>query len=318
MRYKKFGSTGEELSVICLGTWVLGGKNFGAVAEKDAINSIHAMIDNGVNFIDTAPIYADGDSERILGKALKGKRDKVFLVSKFGSYFPEGRPRDLGPVRDSSRGFILKAIEETLSRLDTDYLDGYLIHWPDPKTPLEETVETLKELQKQGKVRYIGMSNFDEPLADKLLELGGLDIVQYPYSMVDRSREDLLKKYFAKGAGTMGYATLGAGILTGTVRKRPNYGPNDMRNSFYDYYREPKFSKIMELLKTLDEIAAERNVPLAQIAVNWSIQHDFLQSALTGVRNAKEAEENCAAVSWELTDEEIKRIDNAIDNTIGK
>lgn len=318
MRYKKFGKTGEDLSVICLGTWTLGGKNFGAVAEKDAIQAIDAMIDSGVNFIDTAPIYADGDSERILGKALKGKRDKIFLVSKFGSYFPENRPRELGTVRDSSRGYILKAIDETLSRLNTDYLDGYLIHWPDPKTPLEETVGTLKELQKAGKVRYIGMSNFDEPLADKLVELDGLDIAQYPYSMVNRTREDLLKKYHAKGVGTMGYASLGAGILTGTIRTLPNYAKDDMRNVFYDYFREPKFSKIMELLKTLDEIAEERNVPMAQIAVNWSIQKDYIDTALTGVRDAREAVENCAAASWELTAEEIAKIDDAIENTIGK
>ncbi|WHH58105.1 aldo/keto reductase [Petroclostridium sp. X23] len=318
MRYKKFGKTGEDLSVICLGTWTLGGKNFGAVAEKDAIQAIDAMIDSGVNFIDTAPIYADGDSERILGKALKGKRDKIFLVSKFGSYFPENRPRELGTVRDSSRGYILKAIDETLSRLNTDYLDGYLIHWPDPKTPLEETVGTLKELQKAGKVRYIGMSNFDEPLADKLVELDGLDIAQYPYSMVNRTREDLLKKYHAKGVGTMGYASLGAGILTGTIRTLPNYAKDDMRNVFYDYFREPKFSKIMELLKTLDEIAEERNVPMAQIAVNWSIQKDYIDTALTGVRDAREAVENCAAASWELAAEEIAKIDDAIENTIGK
>lgn len=318
MRYKKFGKTGEELSVICLGTWTLGGKNFGAVPEKDAVDAIYAMLDNGVNFIDTAPIYADGDSERILGKALKGKRDKVFLVSKFGSYFPENRPRELGTVRDSSRGFILKAIDETLSRLNTDYLDGYLIHWPDPKTPLAETVGTLKELQRTGKVRYIGMSNFDEALADKLVELGGLDIVQYPYSMVNRSREELLKKYSAKGCGTMGYASLGAGILTGTIRTLPDYGPNDMRTTFYDFFKEPKFSKIMELLKTLDNIAGERNVPMAQIAVNWSIQKDYMDSALTGVRDSREAKENCAAASWELTAEELARIDAAIENTIGK
>lgn len=312
MRYKQFGKTGENLSVICLGTWVLGGKNFGSVPEKDAIEAVHAMIDQGVNFIDTAPIYADGESEVVLGKALKDKRDKVFLLSKFGSFYPTGRPKEMGPVREASPKYVKIFCEESLCRLKTDYLDGFLIHWPDPGTPLEDTIGALQELKKEGKVRFIGMSNFDQGLADQVYDLGGLEIVQYPYSMVNRSREELLRRYAERGCGTMGYAALGAGILTGSIRTLPQFGKDDVRETFYDFFKEPKFSQTMQLLKTLDEIAAQRGVPLAQIALNWCVQRDYLHSAMTGVRSAAEALENCAAMDWELTEGEISRIDTAI------
>lgn len=317
MRYKKFGNTGTELSVICLGTWAIGGKEFGDVLEQDAIKSIHAMLDQGVNLIDTAPIYADGESERILGKALKGKRDQVFLVSKFGSYWPEGeRDYKKGTIKDSSREFILKSIDETLMRLDTDYLDGYLIHWPDKNTPLEETVDALKELKKQGKIRFTGMSNFESPLVDQLYNLQGLDIAQYPYSMVDRSREEYLKTYSAKGVATMGYGTLGAGVLAGAIRELPNFPKDDARTFFYKFLQAPQFYQVMKLLETLDGIAAERGVPVAQVSLNWALQKEFMNACLTGVRSPEEAVENCAATKWELTGEELELIDQAIAKTL--
>jgi aryl-alcohol dehydrogenase-like predicted oxidoreductase len=318
MRYKKYGDT--ELSVICMGTWTLGGMEYGPIEEKEGIASVHAMLDNGVNFIDTAPAYALGAAETLLGKALKGRRDKVFLVSKCGTYWPGGK-KDYtrgGPERDSSKKRVLMQIEESLERLQTDYLDALLIHWPDVNTPMAETVSAFDELKKQGKIRYSGMSNFDSPLVDEMFDLGGLQVAQYPYSMVNRTREEYLKKFAVKGVLTMGYAALGAGILTGSIRTLTEFPRDDARGGFYDFFREPKFSKVMELLKTLDKIAAERNVPLAQIAVNWALQHDFIYASITGVRNKKEADENCAAVDWMLTDEEIKMIDTAIADTIEK
>ncbi len=318
MRYKTFGETGIELSVLCLGSWAIGGKEFGSVREQDAINSIHAMLDQGVNLIDTAPIYADGESERVLGKALQGKRDEVFLVSKFGTYWPKGeRNYDKGTVKDSSREYILKSIDEQLLRLGTDYLDGYLIHWPDPNTPLEETVDTLNDLKKQGKIRFTGMSNFESPLVDKLYDLGGLDIAQYPYSMVDRSREKYLKTYSEKGVATMGYGTLGAGVLAGAIRELPNFPKDDARTFFYKFLQEPQFYQVMELLKTLDEVAENRGVPVAQVSLNWALQKDFMNACLTGVKKPEEAKENCAATNWELTADEIACIDQAITTTLG-
>lgn len=316
MRYKEFGKTGEKLSVLCLGTWVLGGKNFGAVPEKDAVAAVHAMVGNGVNFIDTAPIYAVGGSEEVLGKALEGGyRDKVFLVSKFGSQFINPFDTTEGTVKNSSRYNMLAFLHESLKRLKTDHLDAYLMHWPDGiGTPLEETLACMLYMKEKGFVRFLGMSNLEAELADKLLAAGVLDIVQYPYSMVNRSKEGLLKRYSAAGCGTMGYASLGGGILTGQFRELPKFDPTDMRSAFYGpMFKEPGFSQIQQLLKVMDGIAsAHNNVPLAQIAINWGLAHDHLHTALTGVRNAAEANENCAAADWELSADEKAALDAAI------
>ena len=315
MRYREFGSTGEKLSVLCLGTWALGGKQFGAVPKRDAIDAVRTMIDQGVNFIDTAPIYAAGGSEEILGLALRdGYRKSVFLVSKFGSEFIDPDDNTKGTIKDSSRKNMLKSLEATLKRLETDYLDGYLMHWDDRVgTPLEETIACMKELQAAGKVRFLGMSNLEQEMACRLLEEGVLDIVQYPYSMVNRQKEDVLRHFASAGCGTMGYASLGGGILTGQFRELPDFEAGDMRCAFYGpMFTEPGFSQIQQLLLVMDDIAAERRAALSQIAINWALSHDFMHSTITGVRNAGEAKENCAGADWELTAEELSRLDQAI------
>ena len=315
MRYKDFGKTCEKVSVLCLGTWALGGKQFGAVPEADAISAVHAMVDNGVNIVDTAPIYASGGSEEVLGKALEGGyRDKVFLVTKFGSEFVDPNDSDKGTIKDSSRKNMLKSIEKSLTRLKTDHIDGYLMHWDDRVgTPIEETIACMHELKDAGKVRFLGMSNLEQPLADRLLEGGVLDIVQYPYNMVNRTKEALLMRYAAAGCGTMGYASLGGGILTGQFREVPTFGPGDMRASFYKpMFTEPGFSQIQALLKVMDGVAADHHATVAQVALNWLLAHEHVSTLLTGVRDAKEADENCAAAEWELTAEEKALLDEAV------
>ena len=158
------------------------------------------------------------------------------------------------------------------------------------------------------------MSNLEKELADKLLASNVLDIVQYPYSMLDRRKEDLLKDYSNIGCGTMGYASLGGGMLTGIYRKLPKFDLSDMRNAFYGpIFKEPGFSQIQKLLKIMDDISKTRNnVPLAQIAINWCLAHDFMHSSLTGVKNFSEANDNCAAASWELMPEEMEALDDTI------
>ncbi len=316
MRYKDFGKTGLKLSELTLGTWALSG-DMGEVNEQDAFDAIDAMIDCGCNFIDTAPTYGRGAAEELLGKALKnnGKRDQITLLTKCGIRWPEG-PKDFskGSIRDSSYDSIMKQIDQSLERLQTDHIDVYLIHWPDVNTPIEETVKALEEMKKAGKIRFTGVSNFEEPLLSKVYELGALDVIQYEYNALNRTREELLTKYSSMGVATMGYGSLGGGILTGAIREIPQFGEHDARRGFYGrFFQEPTFSKVMEVLKTADEIAANRNVAVAQIFLNWALKHDFLNTALTGVTTAKMAKINTAAMDWDLTDEEFAALNKALE-----
>ena len=157
------------------------------------------------------------------------------------------------------------------------------------------------------------MSNLERDLADRLLADGVLDIVQYPYNMINRTKEDVLKYYAGQGCGTMGYGSLGGGILTGQFREGPTFGHGDMRASFYGpMFTEPGFSQIQTLLKVMDGIAETHKATVAQVAINWALAHDYMHTVLTGVGNAAEAEENCAAAAWELTVQEKQELDEAI------
>jgi len=308
MRYKHFKNANVDVSSLAIGTWAIGGARYGEVNEKDSIAAIHTMIDKGVNLIDTAPAYNCGVSEQIVGRALKGGyRDKVFISTKFG--IGDGMDKAGVIPRDASRKACFAECEDSLRRLDVDYIDFYFVHWPDVNTPLEETMDAMLELKKQGKIRFIGVSNFDKPMIEECLKTTMIDVFQPPYSMVNESEKELMQWCNEKGIASFSYGSLGSGILTGAIRSIPDWDPLDFRFTFYDFYKEPKFSKCMELLKTLDGISANNGHPLAQIALNWSTQKDYVGTALCGVRNVDEAIENCAAFDWTLTDEEMAIID---------
>jgi len=269
------------------------------------------MIDSGVNLIDTAPIYGNGHSEEVVGKALKnGYREKVYLATKFGVRDnPAG-----GPIlNDGSYENAVRECDTSLKRLGTDHIDIYIMHWPDPATPVEVTMEALNDLKKAGKIRYIGVSNFDRALIEKAQKVARVDFLQPPYSMVNESQKELLQWCETQGIGTMTYGSLGSGILTGAIRELPKWEPNDFRYVFYDYYREPKFSRIMELLRVLDEVAKTHGKPVAQVAINWSTQKSYVSTAICGVRNPAEARENSSAFEWKLTREEMDTIDKKLE-----
>lgn len=314
MRYKHFKNADVDVSAITVGTWGIAGANstgvtWGDVEENEAIASIHAMLDGGVNLIDTAPIYGEGTSELLVGKALKGRRDKALLATKFGNYVNHFTGK---AVRDCKYNRVEQDVEESLRRLQTDYIDFYIMHWPDANTPIEETMAALNMLKEKGKIRFIGMSNSPRELIEEAQAYARVDAIQPPFSMVNQSERALMEWAETQGIGTMTYGSLGAGILTGAIRKCPEYNPKDMRLVFYPFFKEPTFSKIMELLRTLDAIAADHNKPVAQVSINWSTQKSFVGTALTGVQTPEQAAENCATFDWSLTDEEIARIDTEI------
>ena len=317
MRYKHFKNANVDVSSLAVGTWGMGSADkYGNVDRNEGIEGIQAALQNGINLIDTAPVYGWGAAEKIVGEAIKGfDRSKFMIATKCGLVSTVNKP--LGGVntnREATYKNIMREAYVSLQLLGTDYIDFYLIHWPDPVTDPAETMSALNVLKKRGIIRFIGLSNHNEEQIAAFQEWGQIDVIQPPYSMVARRDTGLMKWCYERGIDSLTYGSLGAGILTGAIREIPKFeNERDIRNTFYDFYREPKFSKVMELLKVMDEIAAAHGKPVAQVAINWSTQQDFVGTALVGLANAEQAIENCSAFDWELTADEIARLNSELD-----
>lgn len=310
MRYQKLGQTDIQVSSVSLGTWAMGGDYWGETEEQLCIDAIHASLDMGVNLIDTAPIYGNGRSEEIVGKAIKGRRrEDIVIATKFGVPYLDGR--------DSSAKTILMEVEASLKRLGTDYIDLYQAHWPDINTPAQETMETLLTLKKQGKIRAIGLSNFSCEQIDAFRACGQIDTFQPQYSLVQRQIEKDILPYCRKaGFGVLTYGSLGAGLLTGKYTEAPKMEGAERRRRFYKFYEEPYFSRALSLVDVLRDIANERHCPVGQVAINWVSQQQGVSTALVGAKNPRQAMENAGSGEWELSADEIERITAKSDEVI--
>jgi aryl-alcohol dehydrogenase-like predicted oxidoreductase len=306
MRYKEFGKDGLKVSEIAIGTWGAGGSGWGGSDKAACISAIHTMFDLGVNLIDTAPVYGRGLAEQVTAEAVKGRRRDLIISTKCGLRI-DAKPGE--EMKVATRAEVINGCEASLRRLGTDYIDILFVHWPDKNTPIEETMGAMNTLKEQGKIRYIGLSNFSIPQIEDALKYSAVDIIQPPYSMVDQSARDVMLWCHKNKIASMTYASLGAGILGGKIRALTDFGKGDVRGGFYDYFREPKFSKVMELLKAMDTIAEKRNVPVSQIAINWVVQKEFVLTALVGVRTDSHAKENCGAADWQLDAGELALLD---------
>lgn len=305
MKYKKLGNTGIKVSAIGAGCWGMGGKGWGGVDKAASIRALHTLIDQGVNLIDTAPGYGRGLSEEIVGEALRGIRDQVLITTKCGMNIDKPG----FAVKNGRRDDIIRGTENSLRRLGTGQVDILLLHWPDENTPLQETMEAMQTLKQQGKARLIGVCNLPVDQMKEATKYADIAVTQLPFSMVSRSSEEIIRWAHQNGYGTMTYGSLGAGILSGKIREHQVYGEDDMRGRFYPFFNEPQFSQVMRLLPYMDKMAEKRNVSVAQVAINWAIQKEFVDTALVGVRTVEHAKENCEAMTWELTADEIALLD---------
>ena len=309
MRYTQLQNAGDKVSQLAVGTWALGGDTFGDTNPREAESAIRTMLENGVNLVDTAPCYGNGLSEKVVGRALAGvDRDSYLLSTKVGLVTSPS-----GYDRDSSFKNIIREVESSLYNLRTDHIDFYFVHWPDEKTPFSETMSALRLLKEQGKIRHICVSNFTRDMIETCEQYAPVDVQQPPFSMVQREFEDLIKWGYERGIDSFTYGSLGAGILSGKFRELPHFAAGDVRGEFYDYFQEPKFSKIQELLKVMDEIADAHGRSVAQVAINWGAQKPYVATSLVGVRSDRHAVQNCSAFDWELTGEEIARLDAKLD-----
>jgi aryl-alcohol dehydrogenase-like predicted oxidoreductase len=296
-----------EVSVVSLGTWVVGGNQWGETDDKQSIATIQKAIDSGINLIDTAPVYGIGHSEEVVGKAIKDRRDRVFIATKCGLqrkgkvYQQSLRPSE-----------IRKELENSLSRMGIERIDLYQCHWPDPNTPIEDTLDEMLKMQSEGKIRYIGVSNFDLPLLERALKFAPIVSIQPQYSLLERSIEkDILPFCKNRKIGVMTYGSLGSGILTGKYIKRPTFKKSDARNFFYPFYKDPYWSFFQALISEIKKIAKEKGKSVAQVAINWVAQQQGVATAIVGARTPEQAAINASAGEWELSDEDLKRIESA-------
>ena len=316
MRYKTFGKTGEKVSVIGFGTWVTGGIYWGDVDDSRSIGAIRAAVDLGINVIDTAPIYGVGHSETVVGQATKGIRDKVFIATKFGLGTEEFFETHKG-INDNSRKKVFEDCENSLKRLQTDYIDLLLVHWPDPGTPLEETCTAMADLQKQGKVRFLGACNFSEEEITEAEQYCDFSVLQHRYSILSRRGQPVLRFASRRNIGTMSFGSLDGGFLTGAYRAPTAFDEQDERTIGYRFFREPDFSKGIQIIGAMDKIAQARGRSTAEVALNWNTQSPLISTALVGMRSAAEVDLNVKAMEWELTPDEMDQIDGACSRVLG-
>ncbi|MFW6181108.1 MAG: aldo/keto reductase [Spirochaetota bacterium] len=307
METRKLGNTDLQVSVVGLGTWALGGDFFGRVDDGQSVKAIQEAIDSGINLVDTAPAYGAGHSEEIVGRALRGRRDRAVIATKVGVLREGGKF-----IKNLKPESIRREIDDSLRRLQVDVIDLYQVHWPDPDTPLEESLEELARIREAGKFRYLGVSNFGPELMDRAAAVTEIVSLQPHYSLLRRDIEqDALPYCRERGLGVLSYGTLAGGILTGKFREIPTFEKGDRRGDFYDFFREPVWSGVQGLLDVLRTIAEERERPTAQVAIRWAVQQPGVTTALVGAKNPQQARSNAGGGNWELSSEELRRIDLA-------
>ncbi|MFQ7281998.1 MAG: aldo/keto reductase [Christensenellales bacterium] len=302
MKFRKLGQSDLNCSVIGLGTWGMAGSFWGKVDDDQSIATIRAGLEAGINLIDTAPVYGDGHSEEVVGRALEGlKREDIVLATKCGRFTCETEK-------------IRQELETSLKRLKTDYIDLYQVHWPDDKVPFEETFGELENMRKQGKIRYIGVSNFSVEQTEEASKYCQIVSTQPQYSLLVRDIEkDILPYCVEKNIGILSYGSIGAGALTGKFKEKPVFKEDDERASFYTFFQEQNWPKTKQMIDTLEEIAASHGKPTVHAAINWVLKQKGISVALVGARTPEQVRINAQAADWELTDEENAKILQAYD-----
>ncbi|MDO6432435.1 aldo/keto reductase [Flavitalea sp. BT771] len=317
MEYRQLGESGLSASAITFGAWAIGGWMWGGAERKDAVDAIRASYDQGVTSIDTAPIYGQGLSEEIVGEALTGiPRDKVQIMTKYGMRWDEkkgefgfrsqdndGRPLEV--YKYAGKDSIVKECEDSLRRLRTDHIDLYQIHWPDSTTPVEETMEAVGQLLKQGKIRAAGVSNYNVELMERAEKTLSLASDQVPFSMVNRGIEkDLVPWCIRNKKAILAYSPLQRGLLTGKIRPGHLFGEGDTRAGS-KFYKPENVMRINAFLDQLRSMAEARSASLAQLVIRWTLERPGITIALVGARDATQAVQNARAIDVKLSPEEI-------------
>jgi myo-inositol catabolism protein IolS len=313
MEYRQFGKTGLAVSAIGFGCWEIGG-TYGRIDETQFGRAVQQAVDNGITCFDTAEAYGMGVSEESLARALGSRRRDVVIVTKFGVGYEEMPNR-----RDSSRARVIASIDKSLQRLRTDHVEVYLVHWPDPATPVDEMMRALDDIVQQGKARCVGVSNFRLAQIEACMRLRRIDVVQYGWNMFDRRMQGEIFPYCAtQQIGVMAYGSLAYGMLSGTFHTGMQFEESDWRskggmlgnlNLFRTLFGPEHFPRNLAAVEELKRLAVRYDKTLPQFALRWTLSNPVVGTALVGFREPAEVGENLGALGWAIAPSDMAEID---------
>ncbi|MFM9613021.1 aldo/keto reductase [Streptomyces niveiscabiei] len=318
MEYRQLGASGLKVPALSFGAGTFGGRGplfgeWGSTDVREARRLVDICLDAGITMFDTADVYSDGASEETLGEAIKGRRDRVLVSTKAGLPTGDG-PADAG----TSRARLITACESALRRLGTDHIDLFQLHAFDAATPVEEVVAALDDLVRAGKIRYLGVSNFSGWQTMKSLAAADRHgrtryaAQQVYYSLIGRDYEwDLMPLGLDQGLGAVVWSPLGWGRLTGKIRRDHPLPPRSRLHRTADYGPPVEDEHLYRVVDALDETAQETGRTIPQVAINWLLQRPTVSSVIIGARDERQLRENLGAVGWELTPEQLARLDGA-------
>lgn len=309
MEFTEIKDTAIRPSRIGLGTWAIGGWMWGGADDEAAIDTIHRALDAGITLVDTAPAYGQGHSEEVVGRALKGRRDKAIIATKVGLEWDA----QANMHRNASAARIQKEITDSLRRLQTDYVDIYQIHWPDPSTPMEETAKAMQALFDAGNIRAIGVSNFSPAQMDEFRRYATLHTLQPPYNLFEREAEkDVLPYGVSHGLTALTYGALCRGLLSGKMRTGTVFSGDDLRRSD-PKFRQPRYGQYLRAVDRLDALAqAKFGKRVIHLALRWVLDQPGVGSALWGARHPDQVDPISAVFDFSLDDATKAQIDKIV------
>lgn len=319
MEHRKLGASDLELPVVTLGAWAIGGLFWGGTDDDQAIRAIQAAIDSGIDAIDTAPIYGCGHSEIVVGQGIRGRRDRVKILTKLGlrwdstegEYhftFPSPDGGEVVCYKNVSAASIMFECEQSLKRLGIDVIDLYQVHWPTASSSAEETMNALENLRRQGKIRAIGVSNYKAEQLDEACRFTPVVSNQIKYNLLQRDIEtDPLPYCRTHNVGVICYSPMCLGLLTGKVTMERSFDRTDLRSQ-HPWYQPANRKRVLAALESIRPIAKTHQATLGQIAVAWILAQEGITAALVGARNAGQVRENARAAQVRLSDDEVQTL----------
>lgn len=314
MEFTQVSNLNFNISRVTLGTWAIGGWMWGGSDDRLAVDTVIEALEKGVTTIDTAPVYGFGKSEELVGQAVQefGNRDQIQIATKFGLQWDD----DGNIQRNSTRERILKEIDDSLQRLQTDYVDIYQVHWPDLDTDFAETAETLQELLDEGKIRAIGVSNFSPEQMDEFQQTAPIHVCQPPYNLFERGIETDIIPYCKENDITLlTYGALCRGLLSGKMSKDRTFNEGDMRRNVDPKFQGKTFESHLEAVEKLKEYADSNfNKEVIHLAVRWILDKG-IDSAIWGARKPEQVTFE-KVFGWKLTDQQIKEVEQIVESTV--